>query len=309
MRKNSAIYLGILIGLWGAGAHSAVAVPMGLYDGRTLQPTTVNAVLEQIQPGTIVLLGEMHGLGPVRDQHSEILNALRARHSTPISVGMEFFNYTSQITLNEFSAGRVNEADFLKLVNWQGFGFEFYRDQVLFPQASKSESVVGLNIPRSITSQIAKMGLESLTSEQRQLMPPNFSVGRDSYRERFFAAMGMHPTPQLENYFVAQSTWDDTMAWQAVEFIKIHPDHIFVIIVGEFHVQFGGGLPDRLRARLTQENLNPNMTSISQIYTEGMTAENIWNEMQPSEMEGPRADFIWLSQPAVQPRFNSAVNN
>ena len=305
MRKNSAIYLWILIGLWGAGAHSAAAVAMGLYDGRTLQPATLNAALEQIQPGTIVLLGEMHGLGPVRDQHVEILNALRARHSTPISVGMEFFNYTNQSTLNEFSAGQITEDDFLKSVNWQGFGFEFYRYQVLFPQFSKNEMIVGLNISRTITSQIAKSGLESLTPDQRQFMPPDFSVGRASYRERFFAAMGMHPTPQLENYFVAQSTWDDTMAWQAVEFVKNHPDHIFVIIVGEFHVQFGGGLPDRLRARLLHEKLNPNITSFSQIYTDGMTAEDIWNEMQPSEIEGPRADFVWLSQPAAPPVIQS----
>jgi uncharacterized iron-regulated protein len=301
MRNILAFGIWVLVGLFGAGVHAVPVVKLGLYDGKTLQPTSLDLALDQVQPGTVVFLGEMHGLSPIRDQHVNVLNELRARHSTVISVGMEFFNYDQQEILNGFSAGEISESDFLKQVNWQGFSFDFYREQVLFPQFARGEMIVGLNISRTITSQIARGGLESLTPEQQSSMPPNFSVGRSSYRERFFAAMGMHPTPQLENYFVAQSTWDDTMAWRAVEFVKAHPEHIFVIIVGEFHVQFGGGFPDRFRARLVEENLNPAIISFSQIYTEGMTNDDIWSELQPTLTEGPRADYIWLSEPAIQP--------
>ena len=277
---------------------SVQAQTSGLFRGADLTPASVSDVVSMVQPGTILILGEMHGLAPVRDQQMDILNTLRSVYPGPISVGMEFINYTDQTPLSAFSAGLLPEEDFLKKVNWGGFDFEFYRQQILFPNFENGERIMGINLTRTITSQIAKSGLTSLTPEQRQLMPPNFTIGRDSYRERFFAAMGMHPNPQLENYFIAQSAWDDTMAWKTVEFLKKNPEHVFVIVVGEFHAQFGGGLPDRLLARLKAENLDHPIVTLSQIYTEGMTPEDITNEMKPSELEGPRAHFIWLSSPA-----------
>lgn len=269
----------------------------GLYKGDDLTPASVGDIVGKIQPGTILILGEMHGLAPIRDQHMDILNTLRSVYPGPISVGMEFINYTDQTPLSAYSAGLLPEEDFLKKVNWSGFDFDFYRQQILFPRFANGERVLGINLSRTVTSQIAKGGLNSLTPEQLKLMPPNFTVGRESYRERFFATMGMHPTPQLENYFIAQSAWDDTMAWKTVEFLKKNPDHVFVIVVGEFHAQYGGGLPDRLRARLSAENLNHPIVSLSQIYAEGLTSEEITQEMQPSASEGARGDYIWLTVP------------
>lgn len=296
MHKFSAIIFVIVSIVLECSAH-ADGFRTGLYKGADLSQATVSDIVSTIQPGTILILGEMHGLAPIRDQHLEILKALRRAVKGPISVGMEFVNYTDQTALTAFSAGLLPEADFLKKVNWSGFDFDFYRQQILFPRFEDGERVIGLNLSRSVTSQIAKGGVISLTPEQLRLMPPNFTVGRESYRERFFAAMGMHPTPQLENYFVAQSAWDDTMAWQTVEFLKKNPNHIFVIVVGEFHAQYGGGLPDRLRARLAVDQLNHPIVSVSQIYADGLSAEEIDQEMQPSSNEGARGDFIWLTIP------------
>ena len=280
------------------------ALTSGLYNGSDLSTATVRDLVATIKPGTILILGEMHGLAPIRDQHMEVLNSLRSVYSGQISVGMEFINYTDQTPLSAYSAGLLTEEDFLKKVNWSGFDFELYRQQILFPSWDLGERVLGINLSRTVTSQIAKGGLGSLTPEQLQLMPPNFTVGRDSYRGRFFAAMGMHPTPKLENYFIAQSAWDDTMAWQTVEFFKKNPEHVFVIIVGEFHAQYGGGLPDHLRARLNAENMDHSIVTLSQIYAEGLTSEEIQNEMQPSVTDCPRGDFIWLTIPVKATDLN-----
>ena len=110
---------------------------------------------------------------------------------------------------------------------------------------------------------------------------------------------GHIPFDKLENYFIAQSTWDDTMAWQTVHFMKHHPDHVFVIFVGEFHVQYGGGLPHRIQERLVKENLNHKIKikTISQIWTENLTQEELRGELIPSEEYGSRADFIFLVNP------------
>ena len=262
-----------------------------IYDGNTQNQTDLQTLVGGIRPGSVVIVGEMHGLKPVRDQHIELLTAIKNK-GLNVSVGMEFFNYTDQMFVEQYRSNEIDEAAFLQIINWGGYDFNLYKDQLLF-----GEFGLGINLTREVTKIISKFGINALTPDQKKLLPPNFTIGRDSYRQRFFQAMG-HPVPiaSLENYFVAQSAWDDTMAWQTAQFQKQHPDQVFVIFVGEFHVQYGGGVPNRLNERLLSENLPVDILTVSQIYTDGMTEQEIQDSLKPSITEGIRADFIWLSK-------------
>ena len=262
-----------------------------LYDGKNLTQTQLNSLIDQVQPGSILLLGENHGIASHRDQHVEVLNALRAK-GLKVSVGMEFVNYTDQSLLNNYRLGTLSEADFLTSIKWSGFGFEFYRPQILFPQISRGETTLGLNIPRAVTSKISRQGIDSLTTDEKNLLPPNFELGRDSYRERFMQAAGSHcRVPQ--NCFIAQCAWDDTMAWKSVDFIKANPDQVLVVVVGEFHVQYGGGI----KHRLLQREPATKVITLSQIWAEEMSEEEVQAALQASPVEAERADFIWVSRP------------
>ncbi|MBC7421296.1 MAG: ChaN family lipoprotein [Bdellovibrio sp.] len=265
-----------------------------IYQGTTLQEATLQQALTDVQPGSIVILGESHGMVAHQAQHMLILNQLR-KQSLSVSVGLEFLNYPDQAIVDQYVAGTLNETNFLAKVAWQqGFNFDFYKQQLLFPEASRGEFSIALNLPRAISSKISKMGIESLTESELQMLPPDFKVGRDSYKERFAAAAGAH-CPSLDRCFMAQSSWDDTMAWTAVQFLKQHPEQVLVIVVGEFHAQFGGGLAWRIHQRQPTISIR----TISQIWAEGYTNEDIQAEMQPSLVEGPRADFIWISKPSL----------
>lgn len=263
-----------------------------LFDGHSLSKTNLNDLVSRVQPGSLVLLGESHAVGSHRDQHVEVLQALRAK-GLKVSVGLEFVNYTDQALVNQYRNGELVEADFLTAVKWSsGFSFDFYRPQLNFPQLDLGEQSLGLNLPRTITSKISRGGLISLLPEDLALMPPNFELGRDSYKQRFMDAAGSH-CKSPDNCFTAQCAWDDTMAWQSVEFLTKHPDQVLVVVVGEFHVQFGGGIKHRVLQRLP----GVNVVTLSQIWAEEMSDEDVAEEMQPSLVEGPRADFIWVSKP------------
>jgi len=254
-------------------------------------------IIDSVQPGTILLIGEVHGQKATHDQQMSILEALRDR-GLKVSVGMEFFNYTDQDLVQKFRSGEISETDFKTAVKWSGFDFSLYGPQLAFPKAEREEFGLGINMPRSVTQAISKNGLASLKPDQIKLMPPNFELGRDSYHDRFNELMsdGHIPTDKLANYFAAQCVWDDTMAWQTVNFMRNHQDHVFVVIVGEFHVQYGGGLPDRIAVRLAQDGLDSKLKiqTISQVWAEGLNQDEIQKEITPSDKYGPRADFISL---------------
>ncbi|KYG63231.1 iron-regulated protein [Bdellovibrio bacteriovorus] len=247
--------------------------------------------LSQVTPGSVVVVGENHGLKTHQNQQIAIMTALRAQ-GLKVSVGMEFFTFTDQVFVDQYRQGQLSETDFLSQIKWGNPSFEFYKDQVQFPLLSEGSQTWALNAPRSLTSKVAKMGLSSLTSEEQALLPPGFALGRESYRQRFLAMMPHLPNPEAgERYFAAQSIWDDTMAWRAAEFITQHPEQVLVIVVGEFHVQYGGGLPDRIQARSPQTPV----WTFSQVNTVDLSPEEIATEMSPSPQYGPRAHFLWLA--------------
>jgi uncharacterized iron-regulated protein len=258
---------------------------------------SLKEALKNVRPGQTVVLGESHGTSVMAAQQVQVLETLREM-GLSVSTGMEFFAYPFQNQVEAYLSGFLPEPEFLQQIEWgEGFSFDFYRQQVLFPKLG-SEFVVALNAPRSLTGQIVKVGLEGLSEAEKALLPPQFSIGNEKYFERFKRVMsGPHmPTGEaLNRYFVAQSTWDDTMAWKASQFLKAHPDQVLVIIVGEFHVQYGGGLPDRLKAR----GIVP--TTFSLVNLQNLNDEEKINEVLPSETDGARADFVWTSQFSENP--------
>jgi uncharacterized iron-regulated protein len=258
--------------------------------GDSQKPILLTEALAKVTPGTIVLLGEQHAHSPHQLQQVEIISELK-KMGHRVHVGMEFFAYPFQGVVDRWRSGAMTEADFLTEIGWgKGFSFDFYRQQVLLPVVGV-EMVLALNAPRILTSKVAKNGIGSLNDEEQALLPPNFAVGNQGYLERFQEAAGAH-CPNLQNCFTAQSIWDDTMAWRAVSFLRENKDDILVIIVGEFHVQYGGGLKDRIQARGWE-----NVVTFSLLNMEGLSPEEIQSATEVSPKYGKRADYLWLSRP------------
>lgn len=251
-------------------------------------------VAQKVRPGQIIVMGEHHGFKTAQRAQLELMKALRDQ-GLKASAGLEFFYYPDQGLVEDYRRGALVEADFLQKIQWGNPSFDFYRDQALFPRYDHGESTLALNAPRNLTSRISQVGLEKLTSEEQNLLPPDFQLGRDSYKKRFLDMMPHLPNPAAgERYFAAQSVWDDTMAWKAAEFIKVHPDQVLVIVVGDFHAQYWGGLPDRIEARTQQKPI-----VFSFVNAAGLSSSELEGELWPSTVYGPRADYLWVAQETI----------
>ncbi len=256
------------------------------------QKKAIHDIVAEVRPGDILVIGEDHGQEQARAQQLALLESLR-QNGFKVSLGMEFFTYSDQPIVDQYLAHHLSEEEFLQKIAWGNtISYSYYKDQVLSQKRSIGELTIALNAPRSITGQVAKKGLDSLSEEQQKLLPPNFTVGRESYRERFFAQMPHLPSPEAaQRYFVAQSIWDDTMAWQTQNFIIRHPEQVFVIIVGDFHVQYGGGLPDRIKQRTGQRPLTISYQSAAEL-----NQDELETAILDHPVYGSRADFIWVAE-------------
>ncbi len=269
---------------------------VGLFDGGSLKSATIEDIVNKVDAGGVLVLGELHGNQTHYLRQRAALAALNATGHCTVSVGLEFLSWVHQSTVDSYFDGLLPEAEFLKAAEWGGNPFADYRDQALFPRLTGGR-LIGLNAPRALTGAISKRGIGGLTAEELALMPPDFEMGRADYRERFELVMGGHvPAQALDRYFAAQSTWDETMAWQVATFLNLNPSHCVAIIVGDFHVNFGGGLPDRLKARGIK-----NVVTISQVDTFGLGEPELTSELGPNPKYGSRADGVWLSSTEPPP--------
>lgn len=282
--------MNFLVYVFAAVLSAPVAYAQGIFEGRASQTLSLSQTMPLLRAGDIVIIGENHGFKTHRNQQIEIMKEIRSR-GLKVSVGMEFFYVPDQGAVDAWRSGALAETDFLAAIGWKSPSFDYYRDQALFPLSSEGATTLALNAPRTLTSKVAKGGLEALTSDELSQLPPQFQLGRDSYKERFLAMMPHLPSPVAgERYFAAQSIWDDMMAFRANEYMKAASDQVLVIVVGDFHVQYGGGLPDRIRARGFQGAI----WTWSQVNSDGLNPDELKEVMESSEKYGPRADYLWV---------------
>ncbi|MCJ8276898.1 MAG: ChaN family lipoprotein, partial [Bdellovibrionales bacterium] len=200
-------------------------------------------------------------------------------------------NYTVQDALDDYLKGDITEDEFKAAINWGGNPFEHYKQQILLPLEVMGWSHA-LNAPRELTRAIAREGLENISDDLKALMPPDFELGSDIYEKRFYEIMGVvhgNTAPDfVVNMFAAQCTWDDTMAWKAVEKFNTNPQQIMVIIVGNFHARYAGGLADRLQARGFE-----NIMTIVQVQNEGLSDQERVDLAEPHVDYGVIADYLW----------------
>jgi uncharacterized iron-regulated protein len=261
----------------------------GLYNGTTLEKVNLEDVIRTIPKGAVVILGEQHGFGLIQKGQLDVLNALRA-NGHKVNVGMEFLDYTNQEDVDNYRNGTLNETDFLKQVGWGSVSFDFYRDQILFPKAEQGERTFAINSPRWLSGEVSQKGIAGLSEEALKLLPPQFQLGRESYKKRFIDLMSGHiSSPEkMQRYFEAQSLWDDTMAWNLAK-MPVALDETIVVVVGQFHVEYGGGLPYQLQQRIKNR---PVVTIDELLYydDEKVPFENL----KPSPEYGPMSDYLLI---------------
>ncbi len=258
----------------------------------TRQKTWLQLQDVRAKQGEIFILGEEHATPEsISDPKSRIHHTNQVRwlkHLKTlyrISVGMEFIAYPFQSATDAFVAGSLAENDFLREIGWGGNPFSAYREQIL---ASRDHAgTLALNAPRALGRKVAQLGPAGLTPSDQQQLPPIWERGSADYFSRFQEIMQNHiPAHKLENYFWAQSLWDDTMAWKALQRPQ---DTVLTVIVGAFHSEFGHGLPARIKRYGHQQ-----VTTVLQIPVEQWDSSHLNAAIAPDPRYGEHADLLWL---------------
>ena len=220
-----------------------------LFDVAGGKETTLRGVIEEVQRKKIVFVGEHHDRESHHMSQLHVISAMREK-GVPLAIGLEMFRQDSQKGLDDWISRKSSDKDFQALYedNWN-FPYPLY--SMIFEYARKMKMpLVGLNLPRAITRQVAQGGFESLTSEQKGKLHNVECKVDPAYMAFIKEAYGGHAHGQLNfTYFCeAQLVWDKVMAVHATDFLAANPAHSMVVITGTGHA-WKKGIPEQVGQR------------------------------------------------------------
>lgn len=244
-----AIALSLFLPVLGCRA-TADTTQLTLYDLGGSQAITTDArVLKALVDNRLILVGEHH---TNTAHHAAQLAVIRflAERGVPVSIGLEMFRQDQQRALDDWLAGNIDEKAFERvyLDNWN-FPWPLYREIFVYAR-EKQIPLVGLNVSREITRQVARNGFASLSDEQRGELPGVTCNVTRAYRDFIRRALGAHGHGEMNfNHFCeAQLVWDTAMAVGATDYLKAHPDRTMVLLAGSGHAR-KMGIPYQVNER------------------------------------------------------------
>ena len=226
--------------------------------------TSPQVVLSELAQADVVYLGETHSSPQDHQTQLEIIQELQ-RRNPKIAIAMEMFQRPYQGILDRYLAGQLSEQELLEQSEYEqrwGFPWQYYAPILRFAKEKKL-SVLALNTPTEVTRKVAREGLESLTPQQRQFIPPFSEIRTDNaeYRQLMLTAFQQHQqsghgsSAGFERFFLAQVLWDETMAETIAQFLQANPDYQVVVVAGQGHIVYGYGIPSRVARRLNDKQL------------------------------------------------------
>lgn len=210
---------------------------------------SLSDALPELKNNRILFIGETHDQ---QEHHQVQLDVVRALHESgaPVVIGMEMFRKDSQEALDRWLGKEMSPEDFQLVYddNWN-YPWPLYGGILDYAREEKIP-VVGLNVSKGITRQVARGGFQSLDAKQKEALPMVTCHVDEKYMNFIKESYGLHGHGQLNfTYFCeAQLVWDKAMAVHALDYLYSHPDALMVVVAGKGHAQ-KMGIPAQVRKR------------------------------------------------------------
>jgi uncharacterized iron-regulated protein len=200
-----------------------------------------------------VLLGEHHDrLADHRWQLASIETLFAA--NPELAIGFEMFPRAVQPALDEWTGGRLSEAEFLAKVDWAriwGRDPELYLPIFRFAR-DRRVPMIALNVDRALVNRVAKLGWGAIPQAEREGVTDP-APAAPAYRAWLAEAMGGHggggdSGMTLDRFVEAQLVWDRAMAEAIAGAHRFGHRRTVVALIGAGHLERRFGVPHQLAA-------------------------------------------------------------
>lgn len=223
-----------------------------------------------------VIIGEHHDSEADHQLEKLIIERLSASSkSRPFAVGMEMVQCGFQQVLDDFTAGRINDAELFKGTEWETrwiWSFDKYLPIFRYCK-DHGLRVLALNTDSEALAKVERSGLEGLSSEDRKrLIPDSRGFGNMGKDEGFKNYLGKIVVPSylmheqmgilkmtvtgqtlaenmpMTHFIGGRILWDETMATNAVRYLASEEGRggLVCVLAGADHAKYQYGVKARM---------------------------------------------------------------
>lgn len=239
----------------------AAALPARVLRGRGGREVTAATFYSELGKVAAVCVGESHKNPHHHWAQLRVLDRLSGPQrtgGTVVALGMEMFQRPYQGVLDDYIAGRIDDATMLSRTSWStrwGYSFKLYAPMIRMAR-KRGVRIIALNTARELIKKVSKGGLASLTPSERKRLP-ELVLDDVDHRGWFTALMremgGAHghstkskgaksdkddpakKPPLAERIYTSQVVWDETMADTAARWLAAGPNRQIVVFAGNGH--------------------------------------------------------------------------
>jgi uncharacterized iron-regulated protein len=263
----------------------------------------------------VVYVGETHDQPLDHQAQLAALKAMRIARGSKIAVGFEMLDSTLQPVLDDYAAGKLTEEEFLAKVDWKkAWGFDFAMYKPLFDMIVQNKlRALALNVPHGVVSKIARGGLESLSSDERKLLPEKVEITKhkkyNDYLKESFGGHGDNPMAKIitiDNYLASMAAWNEGMGARIADFVNANPGYEVLVVAGNGHVMYNAAIPASVKARVEKVRQASFYTENAPKCPETMPKEHkdlanyMWYINHPPKPEPAPAMSVSTAAPAAQ---------
>lgn len=222
-------------------------LPTGIYVDKA-------ALFDQASRAQVVFVGETHDNPASHRLQVEILQAMEKNNPHKVSLAMEMFTPAQQEVLDRWTAGELQEREFLKEVDWYHtwkMNFALYRPLLKLAKEKKIP-IIALNADDALVSKVGHTPPAQLSKEVRSELP---KMVDDPYQTA--ATKAYYGGHQIEagafaGFQRVQTLWDETMAENLANYLKSEKGQgrRVEVVAGGNHIAYGYGIPRRLFRRI-----------------------------------------------------------
>ena len=223
-------------------------------------------VLKHLSQQRVILLGEHHDNADHHRWQLQVIAGLYALRQD-LAIGFEMFPREVQPVLDQWVAGKLSEAEFLKQSNWYSnwsFDPAFYLPIFNFARINHVP-MIALNVNRSLFNEVQQKGWAAIPRDQRQNITDPAAPQRAYLEMLAESFVQHHPGPRghdekkisefsikekkgFQRFVEGQQLWDRAMA-QGIAGAAQHDNAALIVgVMGSGHMMNGFGVPHQLSA-------------------------------------------------------------
>jgi uncharacterized iron-regulated protein len=293
------------------GVESA-GLPYRFVDARTGREIPEADAWTRLAASRAICVGEMHPNPHHHWAQMRIVEELAGRaraDGRALALGMEMFQRPYQGVLDDFAAGRIDEAALLSRSGWKerwGYDFALYRP-IIARALAAGAALIALNPAKELVKKVSRQGIDKMTPAERAQLPELVldDAAHRAWWDDIMGGMGAShghgdrggdddgepappPTPEEaaeakakdERIYTAQVTWDESMADGAARWVGGGEGRAMILLAGNGHCH-DSAVVSRIKRRGVADAV-----SVLPIIDDG---ENV-----AAELAKPANDFLFV---------------